>query len=183
MIARAEHCSKSRLGHLFHRSFSRRRDCCCTANATLNYAKDEDWCYIKHNVTTPMKRDDRKTPDDNPWGRSPFSQFSAPKDLSLPLPKCEQFDNCSTFSCKLPSRFFTRWYTKPVSCKLNMRTAWLAACSDLGTARARAVPSNKTRYNLSAVTTLLPLFSSRCKSHLSACSSFYNPQPLLDLHF
>lgn len=55
--------------------------------------------------------------------------------------------------------------------------------SDLGTARARPVPSDKTRYNFSAVTRLLPLFSSQCKSHPPACSPFYNPQPLPVLHF
>lgn len=86
-------------------------------------------------------------------------------------------------SCKFPLRFFIRQSMNPVSCKLSMRTAWLAACSDLGTAKARPVPSDQTRYNFSAVTKLLLLFSSQCKSHLNGCSSFYSPQPLPDLHF
>lgn len=85
------------------------------------------------------------------------------------------------FPCKFPLRFFIRHYMNLVSCKLSMRTAWLAACSDLGTARAGPVPSDQSRYNSSAVTTLLLLFSSQCKSHLPACSSFYSPQS--DLHF
>lgn len=167
----------------FHRSFSNHCNLCCTANVTVNYAKDEDRCYMKHNITIQKKQDDHKSPDDNPWCRSPLGQFSGPKELSLALQKCEWFDNCSTFSCRLPSRFFIRRYMNLVSCKLSMSRAWLAMCSDLGTARARAVPWNKTRYNFSAVTTLLPLFSSQCKSHLSSCWSFCNPQPLRDLHF
>lgn len=84
---------------------------------------------------------------------------------------------------QFPLRFLIRQYMNSVSCKLSMRTAWLATCSDLGTARARPVPSDQTRNNFSAVSTLLLLFSSQCKSHLPACSSFYSPQPLPDLHF
>lgn len=64
------------------------------------------------------------------------------------------------FSCKFPLRFCIRQSMNLVSCKLSMRTAWLAACSDLGAARARPVPSDQTRYNFSAVMTLLLLFSS-----------------------
>lgn len=114
------------------------------------------WCHINH--VTIQKGNVHKTPDDNSWNRSKHCQVSSwgqvlfrnVNNLPAVLPS----------PAKFPSKFFIRQCMNLAGCKLSMRTAWLVMCNDLGAARARYVPSDKVRYNFTAVRTLLPLFPS-----------------------